>query len=1085
VAALSEAVAVVFEDTAVTYSQLNAKANRLAHALIARGVGPEQIVALALPRSTDMIIAILAVLKTGAAYLPLDPNYPPARIGFMLHDAQPVLLLTSTQTLVCVPEDADSPWLVLDDPDTVALLSGCADTDPTDTDRTARLAPQHPAYVIYTSGSTGQPRGVVVSHHSVANLFYSHREDVFAPSVVRVGGRRLRVAQTASFSFDASWGQLLWMFAGHELHVVDEVTRSDPDRLVAYVVRQHIDCVDATSSYMQQLVSRGLLADSRWRPAVVGVGGEAISRQLWSRLRSVDGVEGFNFYGLTECTVDTLMVRIGHSPRPTIGRPITNTRVYVLDAGLRPIPPGVVGELYVAGAGLARGYLRQPGLTAQRFVADPYGPPGTRMYRPGDLVRWNEVGDLEFIGRVDDQVKIRGFRIEPGEIGTALEAHPHVAQAAVIVRQDRPDDERLVGYVVAAGSDGAQPDLLREYLSHRLPQYMVPSAFVVLDVLPLTPNGKLDRDALPAPDLTPTTSSHAPQSPREQILCELFAQVLGLDSVGVDDDFFVLGGDSIISIQLVSRARSAGVVIRPWDVFERKTVAGLAAVAGDTSATMPQVPDAGVGVVSLTPIMRWLCERGGPIDGFSMGVVVQAPAGLAPEGLVRLIQAMLDHHDLLRARLERESQGWALRVGPAGSVAASECIVRVDATSLDEEDLRLVIETQEAAARARLAPRVGVMIQVVWLDRGPSQPGRLVVVIHHLVVDEVSWRILLEDLAVGGTQVTAGRAPVLEPCRTSFRRWAQLLAASAHDPARMGELAMWTAMLGGADPLLGNQALDPARDTVGACQEMRLTLPTRTEPLLTSVPAVFHAGVEEVLLCSLALAVVSWRRRRGQDNGQGCVLVELERHGRQEQMIDSVDLSRTIGWFTTFFPMRLDIDGIDVGEALAGGPAVGQALKQVKEQLRAVPDHGLGFGLLRYLNPQAGPVLADLATPQIAFNYLGRFAVPDATDWAIVPDSLLLGSGADATLPVPHSLEINAWTEDRPGGPQLHVSWSWQVRLLSQDAVRELAEDWFQALDALATHAARPDAGGHTPSDFPLVGLSQEEIDSLAAEWMT
>jgi amino acid adenylation domain-containing protein/non-ribosomal peptide synthase protein (TIGR01720 family) len=1088
-----QAVAVVFENTTMTYAQLNAKANQLAHALIARGVGPEQIVALALPRSPELIVAILAVLKAGAGYLPVDPDYPAARISCLLQDAQPVLLLTTTQTEDGLPSADLTARLVLDDPATVTLLAGCADTDPTNTDRIIPLTPQHPAYVIYTSGSTGQPKGVVVCHHSVTNLFSSHREGVLAPLAAKTGDRRLRLAHTTSFSFDASWGQLLWMFAGHELHVVDEVMRTDPDSVVDYVVRQHIDCVDATPSYVQLLVSRGLLDSNRWRPMVVVVGAEAVSEQLWERLRSVDGLEAFNFYGPTECTVDTLLARIGHSPRPAIGRPLTNARVYVLDAGLQPVPPGVVGELYVAGAGLARGYLRRPGLTAQRFVADPYGPPKARMYRTGDLVRWNTTGYLEFIGRVDDQVKIRGFRIEPGEIGTALAAHPDVAQAVVIARQDRPDDERLVGYVVAARDDGVQPDLLREFLEQRLPDYMVPSAFVILDSVPLTPNGKLDRDALPAPDPTPipTTPSRAPQSLREQVLCELFAEVLGLDRVGVQDNFFALGGDSIISIQLVSRARRAGVGISPRDVFERKTVAGLAAVARDTSETMLEAPDAGVGVVPLTPIMHWLCERGGSIDGLNMGMVVQTPAGLDPEGLARLVQAVLDRHDLLRARLERsdnDGQGWTLRVRPAGSVVASECIVRADATGLDDESLRRVIEAREAvSAIARLAPQAGVMVQVVWLDRGAARFGWLMVVIHHLVVDGVSLRILLEDLATGGVQLAAGRAPVLEPCRTSFRRWAQLLAAQAHDPVRARELAVWTAVLGEPDPLLGERALDPAHDTVGTCQELQRTLPpARTEPLLTRVPDVFHAGVDDVLLCGLALAITSWRRRRGLDDGQGRVLVDLEGHGRQEQLVEGVDLSRTVGWFTTVFPVCLDVGGIDVGEALAGGPAAGQALKRVKEQLRAVPDHGLGFGLLRYLNPETGPVLAGLASPQLAFNYLGRFAVPGATDWAVVPDSgMLLGRGADAAQPAPHGLEVNAWAEDQPGGSRLHVSWLWPAGLLDEDAVRELAESWFQALDALAAHAARPGAGGHTPSDFPLVGLSQDEMDGLATEWVT
>ncbi len=577
VRATPEAVAMVFGEVTLTYAQLNARANQLARALIARGVGPEQFVALALPRSPEVVVAILAVLKAGAAYLPVDPDYPAARIEFMLHDAQPALLLTDTQTLGRVPQDAATTPLVLDDPETATVLGGCASTDPTDADRTARLRPAHPAYVIYTSGSTGVPKGVVVCHQSVANLFSSHRESVFAPSVVAVGGRRLRVAQTTSFAFDASWDQLLWMFAGHELHVVDEVTRTDPDELVGYVARQHIDYVDATPSYVQLLVLRGLLGNGRWRPSVVVVGGETVSEQLWDQLRSVAGVEGLNFYGPTECTVDALVARMGHWSSPVIGRPITNSRVYVLDAGMHLVPPGVVGELYVAGAGLARGYLHQPGLTAQRFVVDPYGPAGVRMYRTGDLVRWRAAGELEFVGRADDQVKIRGFRVEPGEIEAVLTERPDVAQAVVIPRQDGPGDHRLVAYVVPVAGGGFPGDLLREYLRARLPEYLVPAVFVVLDELPLTAGGKLDRDALPEGGEV-RTGFVAPRGVVEVTMARVWAQVLGLERVGREDNFFDLGGDSLLGARLIFRLRE----VFEWEIplrelFRCQTVGELAA----------------------------------------------------------------------------------------------------------------------------------------------------------------------------------------------------------------------------------------------------------------------------------------------------------------------------------------------------------------------------------------------------------------------------------------------------------------------------------------------------------------------------
>lgn len=1084
VSATPTATAVVFDKTVLSYGELNRRANQLAHALMARGVGPEQIVALSLSRSVELVVSILAVLKAGAAYLPVDPDYPAERIAFMLADARPALLLTDVRTATAqaaaggltgteLTGNDVATRLVLDDPFTVELLGGQVESNPSDLERNGALLPRHPAYVIYTSGSAGKPKAVVVGHQSMANLFEDHRAAVFEPSAVKAG-RRLRVAQTTSFSFDASWGQLLWMFAGHELHVIDEETRSDPDRLVAYVARQRIDCVEATPSYVQLLTSRGLVDAAGWRPSVVVVGGEAISEQLWIQLRAAVGVDGVNFYGPTECTVDALMARIDHFSRAVIGRPIANTQVYVLDAALQLIPPGVAGELYVGGAGLARGYLQRPGLTAERFVADPFGPSGARMYRTGDLVRWNAGGELEFVGRADGQVKVRGFRIELGEIEVVLGAHPDVDQAVVIVRQDGPGDGQLVAYVVANGPDRAGPDSLRDYLHQRLPDHMVPSAYVALDALPLTPHGKLDRAVLPTPDMAATTPSRAPQSLQEQILCDLFAEVLGLDRVGVEDSFFALGGDSIISIQLVSRARKAGVVISPRDVFEHKTVAGLAAVARDSSGAGLATPD--TGWVSLAPIMCSLLARRGPIDSVSVAMVVRAPAGMEADGLTQLVQAVLDRHDMLRARLESSTAGgqeWALSIG---SVAASECIMRVDAAGLDDDGLRRRLEGPDvAAARARLAPRAEAMLQVVWFDRGPALPGRLALLIHRLAFDGASLRILLEDLALGGPQIVAGRAPVLDPRPASFRRWAQRLAIEACDPIRVAELEEWTAILSGSDGLLVERATDPEPDMVRGGIAMVCT--TAVESLLTSLPALFHADAEDVLLCGLVLALVAWRRRRGVDDGRGCVLVQLE-GGR---VADEGDLSGTLGWLTTAFPVCLDIAEVDVGEALAGGTAVGQALKLVKEQLRAVPDKGVGFGLLRYLNAGTSSILAGLPSPEIAFTYLGRFAVPDTADWAMPPDcGLRCGGGAVA----PHALEITAWTEDRADEPQLHVNCSWPAGLASEDAVRDLAEGWFAALAVLAAHGARPGAGGHTPSDFPLAGLSQAEMDDLAAEWV-
>ncbi|SDD25311.1 non-ribosomal peptide synthetase [Actinokineospora iranica] len=559
-----DATALVCGDTRHTFAEADAAANRLAHELIARGAGPDRRVALLLPRTAETVIAILAVLKSGAAYVPIDPAYPADRLEFLLADADPVLVVTTSAFTL------DRPVLLLDQTDVSGHPASTPDTALTD---------RHPAYVIYTSGSTGTPKGVVVEHRSVVNLFASHRETLYRPTVARAGGRRLRVAHSWSFAFDASWQPQLWLFDGHALHVVTEDVQRDPDLLVELIERDRIDFIEVTPSHAVQLAAAGLIRDGRCPLLVLGVGGEAVPSTLWQDIRGLDGTEGFNLYGPTESTVDALAARVGASERPIVGRPTANTRAYVLDRGLRPVPPGVVGELYVAGDGLARGYLDRPALTAQRFVADPFGPSGSRMYRTGDLVRYLPDGNLDYVGRADDQVKVRGFRIELGEIAAALSRHESVAQAAVDVREDTPGDKRIVGYVVPRGD--LDLPALRAHLSAALPDYMAPSAFVRLDALPLTAHGKLDRRALPAPEPAPT-GAREPRTPLEATLCAVFAAALGRAEVGADDNFFDSGGHSLLLVRLRSRiADATGKHVPIADLFTHPSPAALAELLQD------------------------------------------------------------------------------------------------------------------------------------------------------------------------------------------------------------------------------------------------------------------------------------------------------------------------------------------------------------------------------------------------------------------------------------------------------------------------------------------------------------------------
>ena len=993
----------------------------------------------------------------------------------MLRDAGPTCMLTTAQIAELLP--SDFAQLLLDQPGTLNKLKQQSELNPSDAQRSAPLQPLHPAYVIYTSGSSGMPKAVVVTHSGIPSLAATQIEHFAVTSGARV-------LQFASLSFDAALSEVaMSLLSGAALVLAGPGERGGKP-LAALIQSQGV-----THATLPPVVVAGLTRELPSLESLV-VAGETASPDLvggWS-----EGRRMVNAYGPTETTVcATISAPLSGALAPPIGRPILNTRIYVLDGNLQAVPVGVPGELYIAGAGLARGYLNRPALSAERFVADPYGlEPGTRMYRTGDLARWRADGVLDFLGRADQQLKIRGFRIEPGEIEAVLVGHASVAQAAVIAREDPGGDKRLVGYVVAQSGQRADPALLRTHLAQSLPDYMVPGAIVVLDALPLSPNGKLDRKALPAPEFGVIGSAawRAPRTAQEEILCALFAETIGVPRVGIDGNFFALGGDSISSMQLVAKARKAGLLITPRDVFQHQSVEALAAVAGVVQATgaAPGADSGGVGRLPLSPIMHRLLGRGGSIGRFSQSMLLEVPAQLGEEQLIATFQALLDHHDALRLRLVRlsDSAQWSLEVAPPGTIMASACVRRIDVSALDEPMGRACMNEQAQAAQARLEPEAGVMLQAVWFDAGPQRAGRLLLTIHHLAVDGVSWRILVPDLGSAFEAIAAGRRPELEPCGTSFRQWAQRLCAAALEPRRLEELSYWKATLSEPDPLLSNQTLEPTQEPLASVRHLTLRLPAQvTVSLLTTVPAAFHGRVNDVLLTALVVAVAGWRRRSAQGKGANAVLIDLESHGREE-LFEGLDLTRTVGWFTSLFPVRLDAGGLDLEEALRGGAALGEALKGIKEQLRQVPDGGLGYGLLRYLNPETAPALSELASPQIGFNYLGRFGGSEAAGWGIAPEAgSLWGGGIDPDMPFAHALEVNALTLEQTDGPQLSATWSWPGALLSEEAVGDLAQGWFQALEALVRHTAEPGAGGHTPSDLPLVSLSQAEIEQLEAEY--
>ncbi|MFI7344366.1 amino acid adenylation domain-containing protein [Streptomyces sp. NPDC050085] len=1084
VARTPDAPALVCEDRTLTYRELDDRANAVAWELLRRGAGPEDLVVLALPRTEDLVAGLLGILKSGAGYLPVDPTYLAGRAESVLAEARPRFAVTDTATWQELPAN-DMSSVNLDERAHWDTPAGA----PGDADRTAPLGPDNLAYVMYTSGSTGKPKGATITHRGIVNGVQELVRVLDAPPA-------WRMLSGTSVNFDVSVFELLTTLStGGTAEVVpNALVLAERDGWDGHVL-------SGVPSVLGELVGH---LDRATDIRTVVFAGDVLPARLVRQVReALPGVQIVNSYGQSESFYATTYCLGGSEEWPEdsdvapIGVPLGNMRAYVLGPGLAPAPQGVIGELYVAGTCLGRGYHDRPGLTAERYVASPFGPAGERMYRTGDLARWNARGQLECVGRADGQVKVRGFRIETAEVEAAITQHPGISEAVVISREVPAGGKRLVAYVVhtgegAVGDDGAggigDVDVqsgasaaeLRKFVAARLPDYMVPAAFVVLGRLPLGPTGKLDRKALPEPEFLGETYRE-PRTETEKTITAAYADVLGVDRVGVDDDFFAVGGDSLRSIQVVARVRAAGLTVTTREIFECRTAARLAEAVADRRDQAPVLAEderGGVGPMPLQPVARHIFEQGVGIDRFAMSMVLELPTGIDADGLAAVLDAVLDRHDLLRARLVRDGE-LSLDVREKGAVRAADLIHRVDCAGTWDDPASLDAARAELEASAgRLDPEAGTMADFVWFA-ADSGEGRLLVVLHHLVVDGVSWRILMSDFAEAWQDVRAGRTPELPAVGTSARRWASSLEDAALSPEREAELTYWRDLLEAPNPPLGTRAFDPAVDLWSTVDTVRMELPAEvTEAVLTTLPAAFKATATDVLLAALGLALNRWR---GADRS---TLVRLEGHGREEDVVPGADLSRTVGWFTAMYPARIDVDGVDLADVLAGGPAAGRAVKRVKEQLRGIPDKGMGYALLRWLNEETGEQLAELPVPQIGFNYLGRISATDvpehlrADGWGPASWSSELIALPDPDLPALSALEVNSVATDTADGTCLQAAFMFATGVLSRERATELAGLWAEVLHGVAAHAARPNIGGLTPSDAPLVKVGQAEIEA-------
>ncbi|WP_150050248.1 non-ribosomal peptide synthetase [Methylomonas rhizoryzae] len=1021
-----QAIALIAGEQSLRYAELERDANRLAHYLVQVGLGRESRVAVLLARGVEAIVAMLAVLKAGAAFVPLDPEQPAQRLADVIADAGASRVIVRGEPRHTL---AGAPLLDLAAVD----LTVYSDRPPA-----VAIHPDQLAYLILTSGSSGKPKGVAVAHGALARHCLAIGE--------RYAMQRDDVAlHFAAFTFDAAMEQwLVPLMHGCRLLLREQMWSAD--QAYQALIQHRVSWFEMPPAYLLEIARwaepRGLHLPLR----ACSVGGEAVSREGLAQIRHLVGdAPILNGYGPTETLITPLVWTalpdsVCDSVYAPIGTGVGERSLYLLDQDLNRLPLGAVGELYIGGPCLARGYHGRPDLSAERFLPDPFAADGSRMYRSGDLARFRADGEVEYLGRADQQIKLRGYRIEPGEIEAELRRLPGVADAHVGLFDDQGR-----AYLAAYLEPGPAPaDIgiglnvagVKAALAERLPEYMLPASIQVVERLPRLSSGKLNRHALPKPERTNDEASRAPQTPAERDLAAIWQAVLGVERIGADDNFFEAGGDSIMAIRLVSRARQAGWQLSPKDLFLHQTVAQLAAHAGTCAPQAAQAELEAGGDAPLTPIQVQFFTQDMPNRAhWNLSLLLRPKHRLDQLRVGAAVRGLLAHHDSLRLRYSLGPDGWRQFYAESADGECWEQLAAADAAQVSEIARRL----QRSLDLAN-----GPLVKVALIAVADGSQ-RLLLVAHHLLVDGVSWRILLEDL-----QALYAGASSLPAKTASFGRWGERLKAYAASPELAQQKTYWQTLLRGVP--------EPPRDFPVAeakfaeAQTVSLEIDAEsTRQLLTTAPAAYRAGVNDLLLSALAAVLQGW--------SGGALLVDLESHGR-DHPFEGMDLSRSVGWFTCVYPLRLAA----VGES-------GATLKAVKQMLREVPDGGLGYGVLRYpADPAARAEWEGLPQARIGFNYFGRLD-GEAGDFAAAPETV--GDDHDPCAPLPYWLEINA----QVAGGVLQLRWRYAASQYRRDTILALAEDYRRQLAAILAHCAG--TSGVTPSDFPLAGLSQAQLDAL------
>ncbi|WP_198315810.1 non-ribosomal peptide synthetase [Chitinophaga tropicalis] len=1024
-----EQTALVSGDIQLSYRQLDEQSNQVAHFLLSRGAKAESLIAVCMERSPLLVTCMLGILKAGAAYVPVDASYPKERINYMIADSGcEMVLATPEYASLCGDKAVPADEKIFDNyPDTPLKEN---------------VSEEQMAYVIYTSGSTGKPKGVMLEHRNLVNLVRWHKAyyEVNADS---------KATAMASIGFDA-FGWELWPYlcAGAAVWLLDDEARLSPQTIAAL--------------YLSAGITHSFVATGLVQEIMLELQGRNVPLQYMltggDRLPPVS-LTGINFrlvnnYGPTENTVVTssYMLPATGSKQPPIGKAVSNSRIYILDKALRPVPVGVAGELCVSGSQLARGYLGQPELTAAKFVAHPFRA-AERLYRTGDLARWLPDGNIEFIGRKDDQVKIRGYRIELGEIENVLLQSGVAVQAVVTATPDARGIKRLVAYIVPAGT--FNKTTLVEYLESRLPAYMLPAVYVEIAAIPLTANGKVDRRALPEPQeevQDPSPEYTAPRNATEVALASIWQELLGKENISIHDNFFRLGGDSIISIQLVSRARRAGYDFQPKEVFLHQTIAQLAALVAHRGKTFLAAGEQGIlnGAAGLLPIQQWFFEEGpeavSDLSHFNQSMLLRINKELSPAQVSLAVQQLILHHDALRFTYTKKETGWQQMY------SEELCLpVTIDLSTVVEEALAARINEYCEQGQQQLDITAGKLVNILHIIT-PASHNRLFIAVHHLAIDGVSWRILLEDLEM----LLQDTEAVLAEKTSSYRQWYAALEQYGQSPALLAQLSYWQHIMKAARSLPvdrneGQMLL--TKETSSFSIHLDTTV---TRSLLHEVPQAYNTEINDILLSALALTLHEW-------TGYQQITIGLEGHGR-ESLWPGVDTSRTTGWFTTLYPVLLDMKRKDA------------VIVSVKEQLRQVPDKGAGFGVLRYIRKE--PSLQGILPWNILFNYLGQFDNISDEESLLAAADEYAGNEVSGNFPIRELISINSMIQDG----ELTFHWTYSCRHYEDSTVQSLAAIYINHLQELIRHCVKQAKQGQvfTPADYGLSGqVTYEKMEQF------